>query len=78
MLLTGTLGSGRWREDEEILAWFGDWELLQPGLVSILEWRPDTPGPIWRDEVYHKLLRRRRQERQGSGSLSGQAPRLPG
>lgn len=54
-LLAGTLGSGRWREDEEILAWFGDWELLEPGLVSILEWRPDTPGPILRDEVYHSF-----------------------
>jgi S-adenosyl methyltransferase len=55
-LLTGHLGSGRWREDEEILAWFGDWELLEPGLVSILEWRPPVRGRIRRDEVYHSFF----------------------
>jgi S-adenosyl methyltransferase len=55
-LLTGHLGSGRWREDEEILAWFGDWELLEPGLVSILEWRPPVRGRVRRDEVYHSFF----------------------
>jgi hypothetical protein len=34
-LLTGKLGSGRWREDVEIMAWFGDWDLLEPGWVSL-------------------------------------------
>src|ERR1700691_5912637 len=34
-LLADGLGSGRWREGEEIRAWFGDWELLSPGLVSL-------------------------------------------
>jgi hypothetical protein len=52
-LLVGTLGSGRWREDEEILTWFGDWELLEPGWVSLAEWRPALRGRIRRDEVYH-------------------------
>jgi hypothetical protein len=52
-LLTGTLGSGRWREDQEILSWFGDWELLEPGWVSLAEWRPAVSGRIRRDEVYH-------------------------
>jgi S-adenosyl methyltransferase len=32
-LFNETLGTGPWREDAEILAWFGDWELLEPGLV---------------------------------------------
>jgi hypothetical protein len=50
------LGSGRWREDEEILAWFGDWELLQPGLVPLLEWRPPTAAAIERDENYHSFF----------------------
>jgi S-adenosyl methyltransferase len=55
-LLTGTLGSGRWREDEEILTWFGDWELLEPGWVSLAEWRPAVRGRIRRDEVYHSFF----------------------
>jgi S-adenosyl methyltransferase len=45
-LLTGTLGSGRWREDGEILSWFGDWPLVEPGLVPLAEWRPLVPGII--------------------------------
>jgi len=52
-LLTGTLGSGRWREDEEIIAWFGDWELLEPGWVPLAEWRPAVRGRIRPDEVDH-------------------------
>jgi hypothetical protein len=52
-LLTGTLGTGRWREDQEILSWFGDWKLLEPGWVSLAEWRPAVSGRIRRDEVYH-------------------------
>jgi hypothetical protein len=55
-LLVGTLGSGRWREDEEILTWFGDWELLEPGLVSILDWRPAPGMYIERDENYHSFF----------------------
>jgi len=55
-LLAQGLGSGRWREDEEILAWFGDWQLLPPGLVSLLEWRPPTADPIERDEIYHSFF----------------------
>jgi hypothetical protein len=52
-LFRDNLGSGRWREDEEILTWFGDWELLPPGLVPIVEWRPPTDDPIEHDELYH-------------------------
>ena len=55
-LLVDTLGSGRWREDEEILSWFGDWELLEPGLVSILDWRPEPGAHIERDENYHSFF----------------------
>ncbi|RJL35848.1 SAM-dependent methyltransferase [Bailinhaonella thermotolerans] len=41
-----TLGSGRWRTREEILEYFGDFELLDPGLTLLNEWRPtgDEPG----------------------------------
>jgi hypothetical protein len=55
-LLTGTLGSGRWRDDEEILTWFGDWELLEPGWVSLAAWRPTMQGHIQQDEVYHSFF----------------------
>jgi S-adenosyl methyltransferase len=55
-LHVGTLGSGRWREDEEILSWFGDWELLRPGLVPLLEWRPPPGLRIERDELYHSFF----------------------
>jgi hypothetical protein len=40
-LFNERLGTGRWRSREELLAYFGDWELIEPGLVPILEWRPD-------------------------------------
>ncbi|WP_300612425.1 SAM-dependent methyltransferase [Trebonia sp.] len=55
-LLAQGLGSGRWREEEELRTWFGDWELLPPGFVSLLEWRPPTPEHIERDEVYHSFF----------------------
>jgi len=55
-LLADGLGSGRWREDDQILDWFGDWELLPPGLVSLQEWRPETQEEIEHDEVYHSFF----------------------
>jgi hypothetical protein len=55
-LLADGLGSGRWRAEEEILSWFGDWELLPPGLVSLQEWRPETQEKIEHDEVYHSFF----------------------
>ncbi|MFF7633046.1 SAM-dependent methyltransferase [Kitasatospora sp. NPDC008050] len=42
--LQSSLGRGRWRTDEEIIALFGDLELLEPGLVHCSLWRPD-PAP---------------------------------
>jgi hypothetical protein len=55
-LLADGLGSGRWREDHEIRTWFGDWDLLPPGLVSLAEWRPDTQAVIEHDENYHSFF----------------------
>jgi hypothetical protein len=40
----GPTGPIRWREDEEILTWFGDWELIAPGLVPLGDWRPPASG----------------------------------
>ena len=42
-ILKEALGSGVWRSDEEILAYFGDLALIEPGLVPLVEWRP-APG----------------------------------
>jgi hypothetical protein len=55
-LLANGLGSGRWREAEQIQAWFGDWEMVTPGLVSLAEWRPVTQDAIEHDEVYHSFF----------------------
>lgn len=49
------LGSGRWREEDELVTWFGDWELLEPGFVSLEEWRPPADARIEKDEVYHSF-----------------------
>ncbi len=54
-LLTENLGTGRWREDEEILGWFGDWELLKPEFVPLAEWRPVAQGPTRKDDTYYKF-----------------------
>jgi S-adenosyl methyltransferase len=40
----GPLGAVRWREDDEIRSWFGDWELISPGLVPLGDWRPPVRG----------------------------------
>ncbi|HEX4091919.1 MAG TPA: SAM-dependent methyltransferase [Trebonia sp.] len=55
-ILADGLGSGRWREDDEIRTWFGDWDLLPPGLVSLAEWRPDGTAAIEHDENYHSFI----------------------
>ena len=41
-LFNENLGTGRWRAREEILAFFGDLDVLEPGLVPLPLWRP--PG----------------------------------
>lgn len=55
-LFNARLGTGRWREHEEILRWFGDWELLEPGLVPLPEWRPDVADPAERDSTYYGFV----------------------
>ncbi len=51
-----SLGSGSWRPEETIRGWFGDWELLPPGLVPLPDWRPDEPGQVTRDMMYYGLV----------------------
>ncbi len=57
-LFNEKLGTGRWRSTDEIQAWFGDWELLQPGLVPMPEWRPDEAavGTGRRDATYYGFV----------------------
>lgn len=43
-----SFGTGRWRTPEEIAAYFGDFRLLEPGLVAFPLWRPATP---WEGEM---------------------------
>ena len=42
----GPLGAMRWREDGEILSWFGGWELVSPGFVPLGDWRPPVAGHV--------------------------------
>jgi hypothetical protein len=52
-----TLGTGRWRTREEILEYTGDWELIDPGVVPLAEWRPDPADPTPRQGLtYHQFL----------------------
>jgi hypothetical protein len=45
-LHSGPLGAMRWREDSEILSWFGGWELISPGFVPLADWRPPVAGRV--------------------------------
>src|SRR3984885_14214484 len=51
----GPIGSMRWREDSEIRSWFGDWELVSPGLVPLGDWRPPAAGHVAYPEVQHSF-----------------------
>jgi hypothetical protein len=55
-LVNENLGTGRWREDREILGWFGDWELIEPGLVPLPEWRPVLHGPAHKDRTHDRFF----------------------
>jgi hypothetical protein len=49
-------GTGRWRSRDEILAYFGDFELIEPGLVPMPAWRPDVVGCRTLSGVFHRTL----------------------
>jgi hypothetical protein len=55
-LFNERLGTGRWRPHQEILAWFGDWEMLEPGLVPLPEWRTDEPVRAERDATHYGFV----------------------
>ncbi|MFF4775403.1 SAM-dependent methyltransferase [Microtetraspora fusca] len=52
-LFNENLGTGRWRTRDEILAYFGDFELLDPGLVPLPEWRPGPGDQAAQGITYH-------------------------
>ncbi|GAA5195737.1 SAM-dependent methyltransferase [Rugosimonospora acidiphila] len=52
-----TLGTGRWRTHDEIMAYLAGLELIEPGLVPLPEWRPE-PGtkPSTQTDTYHTFV----------------------
>ncbi|WP_327580899.1 SAM-dependent methyltransferase [Nonomuraea sp. NBC_00507] len=51
-----SLGTGRWRAREEILAYFDGLELMEPGLVPLPEWRPDAEDRAEPGITYHTFV----------------------
>jgi len=51
-----TLGTGRWRTRDEIEAYLGDLELVEPGLVPLAEWHPVPGEMIHQEHSYYTML----------------------
>jgi hypothetical protein len=51
-----SLGTGRWRAHEEILAYFDGLELVEPGLVPLPEWRPEAEDRAEPGITYHTFV----------------------
>jgi hypothetical protein len=51
-----TLGTGRWRHRAEIEAFFGDFEMVEPGLVPLAEWRPDARAAAEQKDSYYTMI----------------------
>jgi hypothetical protein len=45
-ILHDQLGTGYWRESSVVRGWFGDWTLIEPGLVPVALWRPEESGEL--------------------------------
>ncbi|MEV0382078.1 SAM-dependent methyltransferase [Nonomuraea sp. NPDC050643] len=50
------LGTGRWRTRTEILSYFGDLELIKPGLVPLADWRSAPDDLIRQDLTRHNVV----------------------
>ncbi|MFC6082904.1 SAM-dependent methyltransferase [Sphaerisporangium aureirubrum] len=50
------LGTGRWRTQDEIQAYFGDFEMVDPGLVPLSEWRPDPEDLVHQGSTYYTIV----------------------
>lgn len=52
-----TMGTGRWRHHDEIVSYFGDFEMLEPGVVPLPEWRPEpTDEPSEQTDTYYTFV----------------------
>jgi hypothetical protein len=52
-----TMGTGRWRHHDEIVSYFGDFEMLEPGVVPLPEWRPEpTDEPSGQTDTYYTFV----------------------
>ena len=51
-----TLGTGRWRHRAEIESYFGDFEMVEPGLVPLAEWRADPDAMAEQQVSYYTML----------------------
>ncbi|WP_328466202.1 SAM-dependent methyltransferase [Actinoplanes sp. NBC_00393] len=51
-----TLGTGRWRRRDEVEAYFGDFELVEPGLVPLAEWRPGAEAEAEQKDSYYTMI----------------------
>ncbi len=52
-LFNENLGTGRWRTMDEITEYFGDFELVEPGLVPLPEWRDEPSFFVKNALLYH-------------------------
>lgn len=50
------LGTGRWRTRTEIAGYFGDMELIEPGLVPLADWRSEPEDLIRQDVTRYNVL----------------------
>jgi hypothetical protein len=55
-LFNETMGTGRWRRRDEIEAYFGDFEIVEPGLVPLAEWRPDNEATAEQNDSYYTVI----------------------
>ncbi|HEU5160953.1 MAG TPA: SAM-dependent methyltransferase [Streptosporangiaceae bacterium] len=55
-LFNENFGTGRWRTRDEILSYFGDWKIIEPGLVPMPAWRPDVVGENALSGLHHRAL----------------------
>jgi hypothetical protein len=51
-----TMGTGRWRRRAEIESYFGDFEMIEPGLVPLAEWRPDGEAAAEQKDSYYTMI----------------------
>lgn len=51
-----TMGTGRWRLRKEIAAYFGDFDLVEPGLCPLADWRPDGDDPSAQTDTRYTMI----------------------